>query len=89
MTKNWNYRFFWKSLIFYCIGSKNVFNLFHALKNVKIASKSLKNFNFDQFWLYFYEFKSRFEKKLVEEGAMTYFQIDVFWIYMLWGIQNQ
>jgi hypothetical protein len=29
--------------------------------------------------------KSRFEK--VSSG--TYFQFDVFWIYMLWGIQNQ
>jgi hypothetical protein len=25
---------------------------------------------------------------LVEVGAMTYFQIDVFGIYMLWGIQK-
>jgi hypothetical protein len=27
-------------------------------------------------------------KKLEEVGAMTYFQIDVFGIYMLWGIQK-
>jgi hypothetical protein len=27
-------------------------------------------------------------KKLVEVGLMTYFQIDVFGIYMLWGIQK-
>jgi hypothetical protein len=42
MTKNWIFRFFWKSLILYCICSKNVSNVFHGLKNVKKARKSLK-----------------------------------------------
>jgi hypothetical protein len=36
----------------------------------------------------FYEVKITFWKKLVEVGAMTYFQIDVFGIYMLLGIQK-
>jgi hypothetical protein len=31
----------------------------------------------------------RFWKKLVEEGTMTYLFFDIFWICMLWGIQNQ
>jgi hypothetical protein len=37
----------------------------------------------------FYEFKITFWKKLVEGAAITYFQCDIFWIYMLWAIQNQ
>jgi hypothetical protein len=30
-----------------------------------------------------------FWKRLVEQAPGTYFQFDVFWIYMLWGIQNK
>jgi hypothetical protein len=30
-----------------------------------------------------------FLKKLVDGAPVTYFKFDVFWIYMLWGIQNQ
>jgi hypothetical protein len=30
-----------------------------------------------------------FWKKLVEQGPGTYLNFDIFWIYMLWGIQNQ
>jgi hypothetical protein len=30
-----------------------------------------------------------FWKKFVEGGPTTYFKFDIFWIYMLWGIQNQ
>jgi hypothetical protein len=26
---------------------------------------------------------------LVEQAPATYLKFDVFWIYMLWGIQNQ
>jgi hypothetical protein len=33
--------------------------------------------------------KITFWKKLVKGGTVTYFQFDIFWIYMLWGIQNQ
>jgi hypothetical protein len=67
MTKNWIFRFFWKSLILYCIRSENVSNVFHDLKNVKIAEKDWKSVNFGQFWpilATIYEFKSRFEKSL-------------------------
>jgi hypothetical protein len=35
-----------------------------------------------------YEVKITFWKKLVEVAPMTYFQINVFGIYMLWGIQK-
>jgi hypothetical protein len=27
-----------------------------------------------------------FWKKLVEGAPITYFQIEIFWLYMLWGI---
>jgi hypothetical protein len=47
LTKNGIFRFFWKSLILYCIRSKNVWDVFHDLKNVKIANRSLK---ICQFW---------------------------------------
>jgi hypothetical protein len=53
---------FFQNVIFI---SKNVSNLFHDLKNVKIAEKSLKIGQFGQFYPIlptFYEFKSRFEK---------------------------
>jgi hypothetical protein len=36
-----------------------------------------------------YEVKITFWKKLVEGAPITYFQINIFWFYMLWGIQNQ
>jgi hypothetical protein len=42
---------------------------------------------FCQFWLYFMNL-NHVLKKLVEVGAMTYFQIDVNGISMLWGIQK-
>jgi hypothetical protein len=65
MTKYYYIEFFdlfWKSLIIYCIRSKNVYGVFHDLKNVKIVPQKLK---ICQFWLIlatFYEFKSRLEK---------------------------
>jgi hypothetical protein len=62
MTKNWIFQFFWKSLILYCIRSKNVFNVFHDLKNVKKAEQSLKICQFWPILATFYEFKSHFEK---------------------------
>jgi hypothetical protein len=36
-----------------------------------------------------YKVKITFWKKLVEGAPITYFQIDIFLFYMLWGIQNQ
>jgi hypothetical protein len=33
--------------------------------------------------------KITFWKKLVEQAPGTCFQFDIFWIYMLWGIQNE
>jgi hypothetical protein len=57
--------FFWKSLILYCIRSKNVWDVFYDLKMWKKPKKVLKSVNFAQCWpilATFYEFKSRFEK---------------------------
>jgi hypothetical protein len=63
--------------------------VFHDLKNVKIAEKSLKigqllpilaNFS-HILWIWI-----SFWKKLVEGAPIAYFQIDIFWFYMLWGI---
>jgi hypothetical protein len=51
-----------------------------------------KNDIFDQFLpilAIFYEVKITFWKKLEKGGTVTYFQFDIFLIYMLWGIQNQ
>jgi hypothetical protein len=62
MTK-WFFNFFRISLIFDYIRCKNVWDVFHDLKNVKI--EVWKSVHFDQFWpilTIFYEFKSRFEK---------------------------
>jgi hypothetical protein len=42
-----NFSIFLKSLILYCICSKNVWDVFHDLKNVKKAEKCLK---ICQFW---------------------------------------
>jgi hypothetical protein len=47
---------------YYCIRSKNVSNVFHDLKNVKIAKRSLKISLFWPILATFYEFKSHFEK---------------------------
>jgi hypothetical protein len=44
LAKTEFFRFFWKSLILYCIRSNNVSNVFRDLKNVKIATKSFMNF---------------------------------------------
>jgi hypothetical protein len=63
--KNWRkliYFYFFEKVILYCIRSKNVWDVFHDLKNVEIATKSL---NICQFWpilATFYEFKSCSEK---------------------------
>jgi hypothetical protein len=55
---------------FHCIRSKTVWDVFHDLKNVKIAEKVLNRSIFATF----YEFKSRFE-----EGAqITYLIFDIF-----------
>jgi hypothetical protein len=47
IDQKWKFSIFWKSLILYCIRSKNVWDVFHDLKNVKIAKRSLK---ICQFW---------------------------------------
>jgi hypothetical protein len=60
----------------------------HTVKN-ETFSKKMNQFNFFQFLLIlatFYEQKITFWKKLVEVAAGTYFQFDIFGIYMLWGI---
>jgi Na+-driven multidrug efflux pump len=59
---------------FYCIRSKIVSNMFRGLKNVKIARKSSKIGQLLPILATFYQFFK--------------FQFDVFWIYMLWDIQN-
>jgi hypothetical protein len=51
-------------------------NVFHDLKNVKIAEKHLKIGQFLPILATFYDIT--FLKKLVEVGAITYFQFDVF-----------
>jgi hypothetical protein len=92
MTKNWIFRFFWKSLILYCIRSKNVSNVFHGLKNVKKAEKSLKICQFLPIlnnFSYILWIKITFWKKLVDRALTTYLKFHISWIYMLWGIQNQ
>jgi hypothetical protein len=64
LTINGIFRFFLKSLIFECnilkLSLKS--NVFHDLKNVKIAEKSLKIGQLLPILATFYEFKSRFEK---------------------------
>jgi hypothetical protein len=51
--------------------------------------RKFKKFNF---WSIFdnfsniYEVKITFFKKLVEQAPATYLKFDVFWIYMLWGL---
>jgi hypothetical protein len=55
-------------------------------------SKKSKNSIFGQFLpilATFYEVKITFLKKLVEQARATYLKFDVFWIYMLWGNDNQ
>jgi hypothetical protein len=42
IDKKWNFSIFLKSFIVKCNRSKMVSNVFHGLKNVKIAEKSLK-----------------------------------------------
>jgi hypothetical protein len=60
MTKNvFFFRFFQKSFIFDYIRCKNVWDVFHDLKNVKIAQRSLKICQFWPILAIFYEFKSR------------------------------
>jgi hypothetical protein len=58
-----------------CAHKKRFSNVFHGLKNVKIAVRKSKI--------------GQFLVELVEQAPGTYFQFDVFLIYMLWGIQNQ
>jgi hypothetical protein len=62
LTKNEIFGFFFKSPIFECNYSKAVRDVFHDLKNVKIAEKSLKIGQFLPILATVYEFKSRFEK---------------------------
>jgi hypothetical protein len=53
--------------------------------------KKIQKFHFWSIFLILptiYEVKITFWKKLVEVAPMTYFQIDIFGIYMLWGIQK-
>jgi hypothetical protein len=45
-----------------CNRTKTVSNVFHDLKNVKIAAKKMKIGQFLPILATFYEFKSRFEK---------------------------
>jgi hypothetical protein len=61
-TKNEKILFFLKSLIFKCNRSKTVSGVFHDLKNVKIADKSLQISQLLPILANYYEFKSRFEK---------------------------
>jgi hypothetical protein len=62
-----------------------------AFKNETFEKKSKKL----NFWSLFpisatiYEVKITFWKELEDGAPMTYIQIDIFWFYMLWGIQNQ
>jgi hypothetical protein len=56
---------------------------------LEIAEKSLKISQFLPILATFYETKITFWKKLVGGAPETYFQFDIFWIYMLWGIENQ
>jgi hypothetical protein len=76
MDQKWNFSIFLKSLIFKCNRSKTV--SFHDLKNVKIAEKCLKIGQLLPIFATFYEFKSHFEKKMVEGAAITYFQFDIY-----------
>jgi hypothetical protein len=72
MTKNVFFRFLKKSLILYCIRSKNVMGVFHDLKNVKIAKRSWKTCNFwpifCQFYLHFMNL-NHILKKVGRRGA--------------------
>jgi hypothetical protein len=54
-----------------------------TFKNETFEKKSK---NFISILATIYEVKITFWKKLVEGPPMTYFQIDIFWFYMLWGI---
>jgi hypothetical protein len=42
IDQKWNFSIFLKSFIVECNRSKTVWDVFHGLKNVKIAEKSLK-----------------------------------------------
>jgi hypothetical protein len=62
IVQKWNFSIFLKNLNFLRNRTKTVSNVFHDLKNVKIAAKSLKIGQFLPILATFYEFKSRFEK---------------------------
>jgi hypothetical protein len=75
--------------IFWLFRSKNVSNMFHDLKNLRIAQRSLKICQFRPIlasFSYILWILITFWKKLVEGAPITYFQFDIFWSYMLWGI---
>jgi hypothetical protein len=80
--------FFGQITFFACNRSKTVWDVFDDLKNVKIAEKVCK---YRSIFTTFYEFKSHFEKKLVEGGPklICLYRFSESSIYMLWGIQNQ
>jgi hypothetical protein len=42
IDQKWNFSIFFAKLIFYVKGSKTVWDVFHGLRNVKIAGKRLK-----------------------------------------------
>jgi hypothetical protein len=72
--------FFEISHFFKCNRSKTIL-VFHDLKNVKIAEKSLKIGQFLPILAHFsqiYEFKSSFFFKLVEQAPATYLKFDIF-----------
>jgi hypothetical protein len=71
MTKNW---FFRKNLIFDYIRCKNVWDVFHDLKNVKIAQRSKK---ICQFWLYFMNL-NHVLKKVGRGRSHNTFSLNVF-----------
>jgi hypothetical protein len=76
------------------------FHVFQVVEHIPDSFRMItfKNETFEKkskklnFWSLFpilapiYEVKISFWKKLVENPLMTYFQIDIFWFYMLWGI---
>jgi hypothetical protein len=63
-----------------------------SFRMIKFKNETFKKKSkYLNFWSLFpilatiYEVKISFWKKLVETPLMTYFQIDIFWIHMLWG----
>jgi hypothetical protein len=94
--QKWHFSTFLKSLIF--LRSKNVSGVFHGLNNARENSqKSLKISQFLPILATFYEFLNHILKKIGRTtlgrtraaAPGTYFQFDVFVIYVLYSIQNQ